>query len=198
MTFGASNKVGLNMPYSNLNLETIIQKSNLCYKQLRKQIVSFTERLMSESHLFANVELVDRKSLFVVKVITGCSLPPKKIEIAFRMYYLEDSTFSERLINSYSMHFPLLKPIFFVLKNIIHKHHLDDQETGGISTFALVLMIVSFFQRQSLNKCSPCDKLGETLLNFMYFFGFVFDYESECLVPCLPEVASAETIQKVE
>lgn len=197
MTFGASNKVGLNMPYSNLNLETIIQKSSLSYKQLRKQILAFTERLELESHIFSDVELIDRKSLFVVKVSTRSPLPLKKIEVAFRMYYLEDSTFSERLINSYARSFPLLKPVFFVLKNLIHRHRLDDQETGGISTFSLVLMIVAFFQQTAWKQGKPSDGLGPNLLSFLYFFGYLFDYESECLVPSLPEVAAAETVQRV-
>ncbi len=42
--------------------------------------------------------------------------------------------------------YPQLKPLFFVIKSLTYNYHLNDPKTGGIRTYAIIVMILSFLQ----------------------------------------------------
>jgi len=42
--------------------------------------------------------------------------------------------------------FPQLKPLFFTIKSLSYHFKLNDPKNGGIRTYALVIMIISFLQ----------------------------------------------------
>ena len=42
--------------------------------------------------------------------------------------------------------YPQLKPLFFVIKYLTYNYHLNDPKTGGIRTYAIIMMILSFLQ----------------------------------------------------
>lgn len=42
--------------------------------------------------------------------------------------------------------FPQLKPLFFTIKSLTYHFKLNDPKNGGIRTYALVIMIISFLQ----------------------------------------------------
>lgn len=199
--------MGLFIPFSNLNLEAIIPKSELSHHQVKAQVVRFCECLGADPLLFADVSLIDRKSLLVVKVQMSAAFAFKRVEIAFRMYYLEDTTFSERLIRGYLAEHPPLRPLYFFLKHFFHKHQLDDQGFGGINTFSLLLTLAAFLQHRRLlppaplyapaRPAPPAPSAGQLLLEFLFFFGHSFDFQNNQLIPALPGAAPAPAVFEV-
>lgn len=202
------------MPFSNLNLEAIVPKSDLTHQQVKAQVIRLCDCLSSEPVLFSEVTLIDRKSLLVVKVQMSAVFAYKKVEIAFRMYYLEDSTFSERLVRGYLAQHQQLRPIYFFLKQLFHKYGLDDQGFGGINTFSLVLTLAAFLQHRQLSSQAPLylsqhgsrtsplphdppTLSGQLLLEFLYFFGYKFDFQNQQLVPATPGSAPTPAIFEV-
>lgn len=50
------------------------------------------------------------------------------------------------LVNSFIKEYEFLKPLTICIKNILKCAGLNNPFTGGLSSYGLVLMIVSFFQ----------------------------------------------------
>jgi non-canonical poly(A) RNA polymerase PAPD5/7 len=75
---------------------------------------------------------------------------------------------------------PPLRPLTFVLKYFLAVRRLNERYSGGIGSFLLQLMIVSFLQhreRHALNYRKPSlHNLGSLLLEFLELYGTNFNY----------------------
>ncbi len=60
--------------------------------------------------------------------------------------------------------------MFFVLKALTCHFKLNDPKNGGIKTYALIIMLLS-----CISKWNRSD-LGKLLLDFLFYFGFYYDY----------------------
>lgn len=67
--------------------------------------------------------------------------------------------------------YPQLRPIFYILRTILHKFHLHDPKRNGLKSYALFLMI-----RHHLDNYTY-QNLGRFVDSFMYYYGFVNQYE---------------------
>ncbi|KAL2642470.1 hypothetical protein R1flu_010057 [Riccia fluitans] len=77
--------------------------------------------------------------------------------------------------------FPALSPMALVLKQFLTDRSLDHPYTGGLGSYCLVLLITRFLQHQShlqSNRQSSSQNLGSLLVDFLHFFGCVFDPRS--------------------
>ena len=72
------------------------------------------------------------------------------------------------LVKEYTAHYPYLKPIVLVLKNLLKIHGLNDPYTGGLSSYGVVLMVVSYFQ---FDQNAHTDSIGGAFLNMMQYYG---------------------------
>jgi len=83
--------------------------------------------------------------------------------------------------------YPETKPLVFVLKYLLYWHAMNEVYSGGLGSYALTLMIVSYIQKHSDSvKRVPAQDggedqadLGQLLLGFLHFYGFEFDYETQ-------------------
>lgn len=82
------------------------------------------------------------------------------------------------LVKTFITKYESLKPLVLALKNILKKANLNDPYKGGMSSYGLILMIVSFLQKQkkegkdiSLND----NNLGRLFYDFINFYGLHFD-----------------------
>lgn len=64
----------------------------------------------------------------------------------------------------------LLSPMFFVLKTLCYYFRLSDPKSGGLRTYALVIMLLSFIVKWNTSD------LGKLLVDFLFYFGFYYDY----------------------
>ncbi len=69
---------------------------------------------------------------------------------------------------------PQLIHLFYVIKSLTYNYKLHDPNNRGIRTYAIVIMILSFFQRVDITQCF---NLGQLLMRFLYFFGYEYQYE---------------------
>ena len=89
------------------------------------------------------------------------------------------------LIKSYLNTYSVLKPIILALKTLLNNGKLNNPYTGGLSSYGLVLMVVSFIQSkidtQKFNSNSP-NILGETFLNVLGHYGIFFDFNKFIII----------------
>lgn len=78
------------------------------------------------------------------------------------------------LVCCYIKMYPALRPLTIVLKQFLAERALNNTFSGGLSSYCLVLILVSFFQ----NHVTPesASNLGLLLINLLTFFGTQFDF----------------------
>lgn len=127
---------------------------------------------------FEDVKVVDKAFVPLLKLTmaeTGA-----KVDISFNMV---NGLNNVAMIKAYGKTYPFLPPLFLVLKQFLVCRDLNEVYTGGVSSYALILMIVSFLQKhQRDHKLEP--NLGVLLLEFFDFYGRLFNYATAtiCLV----------------
>lgn len=82
------------------------------------------------------------------------------------------------IYSKYQSKYPVLVKIILVLKQYLKQLDLNYKSTGGISSYALTVMCISYLQRHPTYKAHENANLGELLLGFFELYGRKFDYES--------------------
>lgn len=73
--------------------------------------------------------------------------------------------------------FPHLAKLVFVLKQFLYQRQLNEVFTGGISSYSLILMTISFLQlHQREDAHSDKSNLGVLLIEFFELYGRFFNY----------------------
>ena len=92
------------------------------------------------------------------------------------------------LVKSYLKTYSVLEPIILALKTLLNNGNLNNPYTGGLSSYGLILMVVSFIQSEidngKYNENSPTI-LGETFLNVLGHYGIFFDYNNYVIITYL-------------
>eukprot|EP01018_Ginkgo_biloba_P022544 Gb_00149 [translate_table: standard] len=79
------------------------------------------------------------------------------------------------LVKELTGQFPAIVPLALVLKQFLTDRSLDHPYSGGLSSYCLVLLITRFLQHQHHTGRSINQDLGSLFMDFLYFFGCVFD-----------------------
>ena len=76
-----------------------------------------------------------------------------------------------KLVKRLVMTYPELKPLMLVLKAFLKSRQLNEPYTGGIGSFLLTMMVVSYLQKKYKEGGTDRIDLGKHLLDFFYMFG---------------------------
>ena len=89
------------------------------------------------------------------------------------------------LVKSYLKAYNVLEPIILALKTLLNNGNLNNPYTGGLSSYGLILMVVSFIQSEidndKFNEKSP-NILGETFLNVLGHYGIFFFFYNYVII----------------
>lgn len=97
-----------------------------------------------------------------------------KVDICFNRRSGVDGV---KVIQDFIQQFPILPKLVLVLKQFLTQRNLHEVFFGGISSYALVLLVVSFLQLHPRNAASePNANLGVLLIEFFELFGRNFNY----------------------
>ena len=85
------------------------------------------------------------------------------------------------LINSYIKEYTILEPIVIALKTILKNANLNDPLSGGLSSYGLILMVVSYIQSLVDKTNEGINEeyiLGKTFYELLQHYGIIFDYNN--------------------
>jgi non-canonical poly(A) RNA polymerase PAPD5/7 len=147
---------------------------------------SFSESQTSPLHRLASairdawledldyLDIIENTPVPLVKLTTTTGL---SIDICFNQ---ENGPQAARLMSTYLKAMPPLRPLTFVLKYFLASRGLNEPYSGGIGSYLLQLMIVSFLQhreRESYNFGYPSVyNLGGLLMEFLQLYGVQLNY----------------------
>ena len=89
------------------------------------------------------------------------------------------------LVKEYLNTYKVLKSIILALKTLLKNGNLNYPYKGGLSSFGLILMVVSFIQSEIDNekyKEKSLTIIGETFLNVLGHHGIFFDYNNYVII----------------
>ena len=136
---------------------------------------NFLEKLneiLNEDILFVeNIKYLNKAKVPIIKIKTTKEYNNTMIDITLKTkehFGLK----CVKLIKYYLGKYESLEPLLFPLKTILKVGELNDPYNGGLSSYALILMIVNFLEYQKqINKNINIDNLGELFYDFLFFYG---------------------------
>ncbi|XP_039291026.1 terminal nucleotidyltransferase 4B-like [Nilaparvata lugens] len=159
-------RTGLYLPTGDIDLVVIGDWKTLPLRTLQDALVK--NHVCQERH----VRIIDKAAVPLVKFTD--SRTNIKVDISFN---LGNGVKAAELVQQYKLNYPSLAKLVFVLKQFLLERDLNEVFTGGVSSFSIVLMVVSFLQlHRRADANLPSANLGVLLMEFFELYGRNFNY----------------------
>ncbi|KAK5873628.1 hypothetical protein PBY51_018653 [Eleginops maclovinus] len=119
-----------------------------------------------------SIKVLDKATVPIIKLTD--SFTEVKVDISFNV---KSGVEAARLIKEFKEKYPVLPYLVLVLKQFLLQRDLNEVFTGGIGSYSLFLMAVSFLQlHYREDVCSPNINIGVLLIEFFELYGRHFNY----------------------
>eukprot|EP00095_Tigriopus_kingsejongensis_P004663 snap_masked-scaffold1963_size23786-processed-gene-0.1 protein:Tk04663 transcript:snap_masked-scaffold1963_size23786-processed-gene-0.1-mRNA-1 annotation:"sigma dna" len=127
----------------------------------------------------STIKILDKASVPIVKYVDKDT--QISVDISFNMAC---GIQTAELIKFFKKKFPPLSKLAYVLKQFLRQRDLNEVFTGGLSTYALILLIVSFLQMHPRRNAAHAHNanLGVLLIEFLELFGKLFNYVNTAII----------------
>lgn len=119
-----------------------------------------------------SILVLDKTVVPIIKFID--KLTEVRVDISFNQ---ESGLKSAHMIQQFIQEYPFLPKLVFILKQFLYERNLHEVYYGGISSYSLILLLVSFLQlhpRHAAAESNP--NLGVLLIEFFELYGRNFNY----------------------
>ncbi|XP_028257771.1 terminal nucleotidyltransferase 4B [Parambassis ranga] len=119
-----------------------------------------------------SIKVLDKATVPIIKLTD--SFTEVKVDISFNV---KSGVKAARLIKEFKEKYPVLPYLVLVLKQFLLQRDLNEVFTGGIGSYSLFLMAVSFLQlHYREDVCNPNINIGVLLIEFFELYGRHFNY----------------------
>ncbi|KAK2913914.1 hypothetical protein Q8A67_002313 [Cirrhinus molitorella] len=119
-----------------------------------------------------SVKVLDKATVPIIKLTDLHT--EVKVDISFNV---QNGVKAANLIKDFKQQFPVLPYLVLVLKQFLLQRELNEVFTGGIGSYSLFLMVVSFLQlHYREDACGSNPNLGVLLIEFFELYGRHFNY----------------------
>ena len=201
-----SYSIDLLMPWSDLNIIVSfnqkfydINKENLYHKKIK----NFAKKLKN-SKFIKNLKYEERSNLDIIKIEMSKEFCNKKVEIIFKHFINNNYPSNEKIMKNFIKKYPISKPLYIILRKILHKQKLDDPSKYGLRTICIYFLIIGFLQNLNYpvftkiesNKkiVDGFENIGEIFINFIYFYSYNFDFYNQMINPFLENSEKKKSI----
>ncbi|RNA19943.1 PAP-associated domain-containing [Brachionus plicatilis] len=161
-----SYKTGLFLPTSDIDMVVIGEWKSLPLNQLKEALI---KDAISDQE---NIKCLDKATVPIIKILEANT--ELKVDISFNTV---NGVKSAELIKKFLVEFPCLRPLVMVLKQFLIQRDYNEVWTGGIGSYSLILMTVSFLQlHPRIDARALGANLAVLLIEFFEFYGRCFNY----------------------
>lgn len=119
-----------------------------------------------------SIKVLDKATVPIIKLTD--SITEVKVDISFNV---KSGVKAAHLIKEFKEKYPVLPYLVLVLKQFLLQRDLNEVFTGGIGSYSVFLMAVSFLQlHYREDVCSPNINIGVLLIEFFELYGRNFNY----------------------
>ncbi|KAJ8710446.1 hypothetical protein PYW07_009812 [Mythimna separata] len=159
-------RTGLYLPTSDIDLVVIGQWEKLPLWTLERELV------VQDIAEKESIKVLEKATVPIVKMTDKYS--DVKVDISFNM---SSGVKSAELIKQFKEKYPVLTRLVMVLKQFLLQRDLNEVFTGGISSYSLILMCISFLQLHPRpERLRQPHNLGVLLIEFFELYGRKFNY----------------------
>lgn len=161
-------RTDLYLPTSDIDLAVFGKWENLPLFTLEKALIN------KEIADPEDIKVLDKATVPIIKLKDKKS--KIRVDISFNT---ETSVQSAEMIKSYIKEYKILPYLFLTLKHFLVQRDLNEVFTGGISSYCLMLLAISFLQRHpriDVRKEKDVN-LGVLLMEFFELYGRNFNYQ---------------------
>ncbi|XP_035451959.2 terminal nucleotidyltransferase 4B isoform X1 [Spodoptera frugiperda] len=162
-------RTGLYLPTSDIDLVVIGE-----FSQWEKLPLWTLERELVVQDIAEkeSIKVLEKATVPIVKMTDKYS--DVKVDISFNM---SSGVKSAELIKQFKEKYPVLTRLVMVLKQFLLQRDLNEVFTGGISSYSLILMCISFLQLHPRpERLRQPHNLGVLLIEFFELYGRKFNY----------------------
>ena len=119
-----------------------------------------------------SILVLDKAKVPIVKLLHKKT--KLKVDISFNTL---SGLSSAHVTEEFTKTYPILPKLMFVIKHFLNERGLNEVYTGGIGSYTLILLIVSFLQVHPRKDAAKEDaNLGVLLIEFFELYGRMFNY----------------------
>lgn len=152
--------------------------------QLRLELRQLARHLEECATWLEDIQIIDTARVPVIKATA--LLPPSvgavcghrrlQLDISLEGTGHSGVASTSLIRDVFCAHLPGLQPLVLVLKELLSSRHLNSAATGGLSSYALVLMAASLLQQHvGLTSNTPLPGVGHLLVRFLEYFSALPD-----------------------
>ncbi|KAL2466826.1 Nucleotidyltransferase family protein [Abeliophyllum distichum] len=154
-------KTGLYLPSS--DVDVVILDSEIRSPQIGLQALS---RALSQRGIAKKIQVIARARVPIIKFVE------KKSGVSFDISFdVPNGPKGAEYITDAISKWPPLRPLCLILKVFLQQRELNEVYTGGIGSYALLVMLIAMLQNQQDRRTSPEYNLGVLLVNFFDIYG---------------------------
>ncbi|XP_059301184.1 uncharacterized protein LOC132053251 isoform X1 [Lycium ferocissimum] len=154
-------KTGLYLPTSDVDL--VILGSDIRSPQIGLQALS---RALSQKGVAKKIQVISKARVPIIKFVE------KKSGISFDISFdVENGPKAAEFIKDAMSSWPPLRPLCLILKVFLQQRELNEVYTGGIGSYALLVMLIAMLQNHRSGQASAEQNLGILLVNFFDIYG---------------------------
>merc|ERR1719219_11073 len=162
-------RTGLYLPTSDIDLVIVGKWPQLPFGDLSDALHHLAKP--------GSLKVLEKAAVPIIKLaddLTGI-----RVDISFNM---ANGLRAVELIKHFKKRYPALPKLIYVLKQFLYQRDLNEVYSGGLSSYALILMVVSFLQ-QHIREDARSSKanLGVLLVEFFELYGLQFNYTSTAI-----------------
>uniref|UniRef100_A0A1J3H8V1 polynucleotide adenylyltransferase n=1 Tax=Noccaea caerulescens TaxID=107243 RepID=A0A1J3H8V1_NOCCA len=156
-----SYRTGLYLPTS--DIDVVILESGITNPQLGLRALS---RALSQRGIAKNILVIAKARVPIIKFVE------KKSSISFDLSFdMENGPKAAEFIQDAVLRLPPLRPLCMILKVFLQQRELNEVYSGGIGSYALLAMLISFLKYLKDGRSPPEHNLGVLLVKFFDFYG---------------------------
>ena len=134
------------MPWSDLNMVVCLKSRDVDEVCKDLMVQRFVDCISTEKSLIVSISLETRSSLLLAKLQTTSMFGGIQVEIIFKLVPNTYQARNEEIIKDYMRKYPVCRPVYLILKFLLHSSAVGDPASNGLNSLSLLLMIVALLQ----------------------------------------------------
>jgi len=122
------------------------------------------------------VQVIEKASVPVIKFLTNKNIPVDLTYTDQSPQNINNGVRAKNLIQQFMKEYPNFRPLILLLKQFLHHENLNNPYKGGLGSYCLVLMMISFLQIYH-DRDTDNTNLGTLLLDFLQLYGDLFHFD---------------------
>lgn len=156
------------------DIDLVVESRAMEYQDKRRILYSLAH-VLRKANITSNVQVIAKAKVPIVKFVTN--LGRFSVDISLNQ---SNGLKAGTVINRLLRRIPAVQPLVMAIKLFLNQRSMNEVYTGGLGSYALVCMVVSFLQMHPkirAGEISPMQNLGVLLIEFFELYGHYYNYE---------------------